>query len=177
MAKTLLTPDALERIESESPEGISSKDVVDLFQGLGVKLSEATFRKYVQQGLLPGCIRRVGEKGKHKGSRGIYPVSVVRRVNLIKKMMDEGLTLEDIRHSFLAFRNDIDALQEALDTLFRDFEAHMKARELEAGDRKVLARQFRETRSNAGSLVKRLEKLGSAIAARPMTGAPGSGVS
>ncbi len=173
MPKHLLNADDLERIETENPEGLSSKEVIDLFQGRGVKLSEATFRKYVQLGLLPGCTRRVGSKGKHKGSRGVYPVNVVRRVNLIKKMMDEGMTLEDIRHSFVAFRNDIDALQDALEALFRDFQQHLEQRALEPVDRKHLSRQFRESRQHASTLVRRLERLGSAIAARPRPGLEG----
>ena len=45
----------------------------------GVRLSEATFRKYVQAGLLPRS-KRVGRKGKHRGSQGLYPVEAVRRI-------------------------------------------------------------------------------------------------
>lgn len=175
MSTRLLNAAELEQLEAENPEGISSRQVIELFQPLGVRLSEATFRKYVQLGLLPGCTRRVGRKGKHKGSQGLYPVTVVRRVNLIKKMMDEGMTLEEIRTSFLAFRNDIDALQDALETLFRDFESQLSERALEPGTRRDLARQFRETRQTATSLVRRLERLGSAIAARPVGGAGATG--
>jgi DNA-binding transcriptional MerR regulator len=172
---TLFSPADLERIEAAHPDGLSSKEVIDLFQGLGAKLSEATFRKYVQIGLLPRSTKRVGEKGKHKGSRGIYPVGVVRRLNLIKKMMDEGMTLEDIRNSFLAFRNDIDALQDALETLFRDFEKHLESRQIPVEKRRTIARQFRESRETAASLVRRLERIGSAIAARPIASPEAAG--
>lgn len=170
MTNDLLDATELERIEAEHAEGLSTRQVIELFQPLGVRLSEATFRKYVQIGLLPGCTRRVGRKGKHKGSQGLYPVTVVRRINLIKKMMDEGLTLEEIRGSFLAFRNDIDSLQDALETLFKDFASQLEGRELAASDRRVLRKEFRQTRITATSLVRRLEKLGSAIAARPLPG-------
>jgi hypothetical protein len=47
----------------------------------------------VQLGLLPRS-KRVGEKGKHRGSRGIYPVEVIRRIDEIRRAMNEGETLE-----------------------------------------------------------------------------------
>ena len=75
----LLEAAELQAVEAQAPEGISSSEVIGLFQARGIKLSEATFRKYVQLGLLPTS-KRVGRKGKHRGSRGVYPVSVVRSV-------------------------------------------------------------------------------------------------
>ena len=73
----------IERVERERSAGISSGEVVRLFEGKGARLSAATFRKYVQLGLLPRS-RRVGRKGKHTGSAGLYPVSgrLVRDVHL-----------------------------------------------------------------------------------------------
>ncbi|MDF1562221.1 MAG: MerR family transcriptional regulator [Deltaproteobacteria bacterium] len=167
MSMNLLTPDEIREIESAFADGISSKEVIDIFLSREVRLSEATFRRYVQLGLLPGCLRRVGQKGKHKGSRGVYPVTVVRRVNLLKKMMSEGMTLEEIQDSFVAFRNDLDALQEAIDTVFREFSSKLEARDLLPERRKTLHQEFRETRRTATALVRRLERIGSAIAASP----------
>ncbi|MFW5878475.1 MAG: MerR family transcriptional regulator [Myxococcota bacterium] len=171
----LFTPAEIDQLEADNPSGLSSREIIEVFRARGVRLSEATFRKYVQMGLLPRSTKRVGEKGKHKGSRGVYPVGVVRRLNLIRKMMDEGMTLEEIRNSFLAFRNDIDALQDALDTLFLDFEEHLRARELPEDRRQSIARQFQETRRTATSLVRKLERIGSAIAAGPVATPPGAG--
>ena len=37
----------------------------------------------------------------------------VRRINAIKKMMAEGLTLEDIRRSFVFLKNHIDQVERA----------------------------------------------------------------
>src|SRR5512141_2880774 len=88
----------------ERARGVTSREVVRLFQSRGARLSAATFRKYVQAGLLPRS-RRVGRKGKHTGSTGLYPVSVVRRVAVIKRMMAAGYTIEDIRGSFVTVRN------------------------------------------------------------------------
>ena len=60
----LFTRKELKEIESSWSEGIPSQEIISLFQDRGIKLSEATFRKYVQLGLLPTS-RRVGQKGKH----------------------------------------------------------------------------------------------------------------
>src|SRR5207244_8115785 len=75
---TLSLHDALPILELEYPQGISAAQIVDFFVPRGVKLAQATFRKYVQLGLLPRS-RRVGEKGKHRGSRGLYPASADRK--------------------------------------------------------------------------------------------------
>jgi len=54
--------DEFDRLEQEYPQGLSAAQIVDFFVPRGVKLAQATFRKYVQLGLLPRS-RRVGEKG------------------------------------------------------------------------------------------------------------------
>src|SRR5437016_10215003 len=110
-------PDEFDRLEAEFPQGISAGQIVDFFAPKGVKLAQATFRKYIQLGLLPRS-RRVGEKGKHRGSHGLYPASAARRIHLIKSLMDEGMTLEDIRRSFVFFRGQLDGVERSLDELF-----------------------------------------------------------
>ena len=55
----LFDPAELARIESEFARGISAGAIVEIFRPKGVRLSEATFRKYVQAGLLP----RAGARG------------------------------------------------------------------------------------------------------------------
>src|SRR5512142_1554396 len=105
-----LQPAEIERFERTHARGVTCRDVVQLFQGRGARLSAPTFRKYVQAGLLPRS-RRVGRKGKHTGSTGLYPVAVVRRIDLIKRMMAEGLTLEDIGESFVALRHRLDDVE------------------------------------------------------------------
>src|SRR5678816_2321292 len=91
----LLPERELAEIERKYPEGLSAAQIVETFRVRAIKLSEATFRKYVQQGLLPRS-RRVGKKGKHQGSMGLYPASAVRRINEIKRMMAESYTIEEI---------------------------------------------------------------------------------
>ena len=85
----------LRAIEDAYPNGITAVQIVEVFTGRGMKLSEASFRKYVQLGLLPRS-RRVGRKGKHRGSLGVYPAKTVRRINTVKRLMAEGHTIEAI---------------------------------------------------------------------------------
>src|SRR5574342_830369 len=117
----LLAPPEIARVARERALGITSREVVRLFEDKGARFSQATFRKYVQAGLLPRS-RRVGRKGKHTGSTGLYPVSVVRRIDLIKRMMAEGRTLEDIRESFVSTRSRLDDVEAGLAALVAELE-------------------------------------------------------
>ena len=98
-AEGLIAEAELVEFERLHPDGLSSAQVVDAFRQRGLKLSEATFRKYVQLGLLPRS-RRVGRKGKHQGSMGLYPATVIRRLNDIRRMMAESYTIEEIQRTF-----------------------------------------------------------------------------
>ena len=150
------------RLERERPGGITTGEVVRLFEARGARLSAATFRKYVQLGLLPRS-RRVGRKGKHTGSTGVYPVAVVRRISLIKRMMAEGYTAEDIRGSFVTVRNRLEdaesGLHELVQELSRKARAHPRRRQFE--DELVQAeRQLRRA-------LQRIERVGGAVATVP----------
>jgi hypothetical protein len=92
--RTLLDDAELDALESEFSEGLSSGEIVDVFCGRGIRFSEATFRKYVQLGLLPRSTR-VGTKGKHKGSKGVYPVGALRQIRL--EFAFVGGELEELR--------------------------------------------------------------------------------
>jgi len=159
----LFSTEELEEIERQRPAGVTSQDVISMFQARGVKLSEATFRKYVQLGLLPTS-RRVGQKGKHRGSRGVYPISVIRRINLVKSMMQQDMTLEDIRDSFLAVQIEMEKTQEALEGLFGSLEE--RTQRLEAGGLVSggLLKELELAQKNATGLMKKLEKISSRLA-------------
>jgi DNA-binding transcriptional MerR regulator len=161
----LLRPDELERIERAHAGGIPASAILEIFRPLGVQLSEATFRKYVQAGLLPRS-RRVGRKGKHKGSLGLYPVEAVRRINVIKKMMAEGHTLEDIRRSFVFHKNHIDALERNLAEVFTGFQEELGERSLGAESHRALREELELLRQRAQDLVRDVARLGSAVTAR-----------
>jgi hypothetical protein len=91
-ARSVLREEEVRAVETTYPDGLTAVQIVDAFTSRGVKLSEASFRKYVQQGLLPRS-KRVGRKGKHKGSLGVYPAKVVRRINAVKQHMLDGYTI------------------------------------------------------------------------------------
>jgi hypothetical protein len=148
----------LDEIEQAHPDGLSSAQVVEVFRARGVKLTEATFRKYVQLGLLPRS-RRVGRKGKHQGSMGLYPATVVRRVNAIKQMMAESYTIEEIQRSFLRFKDEIEALGRGLEQLLLGFERELALPEFETARKKGLGRELDEVRRVADDLLGRIEGL------------------
>ncbi|MBI5549579.1 MAG: MerR family transcriptional regulator [Deltaproteobacteria bacterium] len=170
----LLEPQQLAQIEREHAGGLPARVIVEIFKPLGVRLSEATFRKYVQVGLLPRS-RRVGRKGKHQGSRGLYPVCAVRRVNLIKKMMDEGLTLEEIRRSFVYYRNEIEELERVLDGVLAEHERELGARPLPPGVRRHLQQEVVAARRSGKLLVRQLERIASRLVAG-RAGTPDAGL-
>jgi DNA-binding transcriptional MerR regulator len=155
----ILSPADVARLRRQHAAGITSREVVRLFESRGARLSESTFRKYVQVGLLPRS-RRVGRKGKHTGSTGLYPVEVVHRINLIKRMMAEGMTLEEIRGSFVALRNRLDDVQlgfaSLVEELARKAREHPHRREMES----ELGRAEREVRQ----ALRRIERVGGRVA-------------
>lgn len=157
------------RLERERAGGITSREVVRIFESRGARLSESTFRKYVQVGLLPRS-RRVGRKGKHAGSTGIYPVAVVRRIALIKRMMAEGYTVDDIRGSFVTLRNRLEDVEQGLADLVASIAVkarmHPRKRQFEA----ELGRAGREARA----AFRRLERVGGAVATIGAAEAAGS---
>ncbi len=154
----LLSERELDAIEKQNPEGLSSAQVVEVFSARGIKMSEATFRKYVQLGLLPRS-RRVGRKGKHQGSMGLYPATTVRRVNEIKRMMGESYTIEEIQRSFLRFKDEIEQIERGLKELFTGFERELRRPEFDAARKKTLSRELEEARHAADDLVGRIETL------------------
>ena len=166
----LFEADELMTIEAKMPGGISSQEVISLFQERGVRLSEATFRKYVQLGLLPTS-KRVGRKGKHRGSRGVYPVSVVRRINLIKALMQKGMTLEEIRDSFISIQNDIERVNDAIADLFLRIEERIEHLRHRGELVKPIVMDVATVRAGADRLLKKIERIGSSLAVAGPIGA------
>lgn len=154
----LLTDAELVEIEETYAEGITAVQVVEIFSDRGVRFSEATFRKYVQQGLLPRS-RRIGRKGKHRGSMGLYPAKTVRRVNGIKRLMGEGYTIEEIQEQFLRYTDVIEVLEESLAETFRRLEADVRGPQFDSKVRRTLEREIKEARRTADELMRRLDGL------------------
>jgi DNA-binding transcriptional MerR regulator len=112
----------------------------------------------VQAGLLPRS-RRVGRKGKHTGSTGLYPVSVVRRIDLIKRMMAEGLTLEDIRESFVSTRSRLDDVEAGLTALVGELERRARGHPERSQVERELSRAQRQLRA----ALRRIEWIGGRV--------------
>ena len=145
----------LASLEAQHAEGITAAQLVALFSDRGLRFSEATFRKYVQKGLLPRS-RRVGRKGKHRGSLGVYPSKTIRRVNAIKKLMGEGHTIEEIHDRFLRYTDLIEVLEEQVTDLFLRLNADVEQPRFDKKARKNLAKEIAEAKKSADELLRRV---------------------
>jgi DNA-binding transcriptional MerR regulator len=126
----LLLEEEIGDIERQSPDGLTSRQIVDVFTSRGLRFSEATLRKYVQLGLLPRSVR-VGRKGRHRGSCGIYPAEIVRRVNQVRVMMAADLTIAEIQRSFARFKEEIERVEKGVRELIAGFEREAKGPSLD----------------------------------------------
>ena len=112
-----LTDAQLLQIEADHLEGFTSSELVTAFLERDVHFTEANLRRYVQLGLVPRS-RRVGAAGRQQGSRGLYPVRALRRINRIKELMAEHrFTLEEIQARYVTFQDGIETVDEALNDL------------------------------------------------------------
>jgi hypothetical protein len=159
---SLLREEELRAIETTYADGLTAVQVVDSFTSRGIKFSEASFRKYVQQGLLPRS-RRIGRKGKHKGSLGVYPAKTVRRINDVKQLMVEGYTIEEIQGQFLLYTDLVEGVDENLVELCSRLERD--AERLDAPLRRDVTKDLGEARKDGDQLVKRLKELTRRVAA------------
>lgn len=151
----LLDEAELQAIETENPDGLTAVQVVDIFASRGVRFSEASFRKYVQQGLLPRS-RRIGRKGKNRGSMGVYPTKTVRRINQVKSLMGEGYTIEEIQEQFLRFSDVIETLDEGFSELFARFDEELTKPRFDNRTRRTLTSEIEEAKATADELMERL---------------------
>jgi hypothetical protein len=155
----------LSRLEREHEEGLSSAEILGFLEQYGVKFSEATLRKYVQLGLLPRSVR-VGKKGKHQGSQGRYPATVIRQILRIKEMMADSLTIEQIQREFLFVRGDIEELERVLSRIFENLEQTAKERNRAGAPSRPLTHDLAGARALARELLAKLEGLEARLKAR-----------
>ena len=147
----VLTDDELSRIEREHVEGITSEKIVDLFNRRNLRFTEATLRKYVQLGLLPRS-RRVAISGSQRGSQGLYPATIVRRIQYLKSMLAHH-TIEEIQREFLFVRGDIEELEGALARVFSALGSAVQPRD------EVVLRELTEARTLAAELMAKLSSV------------------
>ncbi|MGN6104038.1 MAG: MerR family transcriptional regulator [Kofleriaceae bacterium] len=158
----LLKEEDLRAIEGAYADGITAVQIVDVFTSRGIKFSEASFRKYVQQGLLPRS-KRVGRKGKHRGSLGVYPAKTIRRINAVKQLMADGYTIEEIQGQFLLYTDLVEGVAEHLTELWSRISADVG--KLDPANRKTLERELAEVRRDGDRVVERLGDLTRKVAA------------
>jgi len=120
--------------ERRNPAGVTVQQLVDAFAG---RLTEATFRKYVQVGLLPRSVR-VGRKGKNRGSQGMYPATVARRIELVRRLMAEGNTIEEIQRDHLFARGEIEELDRSIERAMSALGRQVEHRGDELATRKLV---------------------------------------
>jgi DNA-binding transcriptional MerR regulator len=160
----MIDPETLAQLEKAHAAGFSSAEILDVFARHDVQLSEATLRKYVQLGLLPRSVR-VGRKGKHQGSQGIYPVSVVRQILRIKQMMGESYTIDQIQREFLFIRSEVEQLESMLSRIFKKLDGVLKDRRTERVTSAV-QRDVSDARSLSKELMGRLEAIETKLTSR-----------
>jgi len=155
----------LSSLERQHASGLTSADLIDVCAAHGLQLSEATLRKYVQLGLLPRSVR-VGRKGKHKGSLGVYPVRAIRQLARIKEMMAESYTIEEIRRDFLFVRTDIEQLEQTLGSIFQALARALKQRRQETSAQ-IVVREVNQAKRQGRELVAQLSSIESLLCRRP----------
>ncbi|AKF06478.1 MerR family transcriptional regulator [Sandaracinus amylolyticus] len=145
--------EALRAFERAHPQGLAVQQIVDWFDQGGDRLTEATFRKYVQLGLLPRSVR-VGRKGKHRGSQGLYPATVIGRIETIRRLMAQGFTIEEIQREFFV-RGDVEELGRNLDRVWSAIERRIADR----GGDALAEKQLAEARALGVSLMETLDAI------------------
>lgn len=163
---------ALSQVEKASPQGLTSQEILGWFETNGISLSEATLRKYVQLGLLPRSVR-VGEKGKHRGSKGVYPVRVVRQILLIKKMMAQSMTIEQIQNRFLFMKGELEEVESGLSGIFEKMGGRVQGKDTLVA--RSIARELKVARGVGQDLMIRLRTLESRLTAEHSGRDEGSG--
>lgn len=154
----------LDALEASHPAGLSTQQVVDLFAAKGAPVSEASFRKYVQLGLLPRS-HRVGRKGKHRGSQGVYPASVVRQIESIRRLLAQGYTISELQKRLIFFGGEIDELAQKLDRVLESVASAVAERSLGATE-DVLTAAVSEARALSSDLLGKLRGIERSLAMR-----------
>lgn len=164
------TEERLRDLERAHPAGLKVQEIVDAFGSKGDRLTEATFRKYVQLGLLPRSVR-VGTKGKNRGSQGLYPATVIRRIDTIRRLMGQGYTIEEIQNEFFFIRGDIEELSRSLTRVYGGIERALTFRargseprdgrvgEVGRGTDELTQKKYEEARRLGDELLKALDEI------------------
>jgi hypothetical protein len=158
----------LDALEASRSAGLSTQEVVDLFAAKGAPVSEASFRKYVQLGLLPRSVRvgrRSQEKRKHRGSQGLYPATVVRQIESIRRLLAQGYTIAELQSQLVFFGGEIDELAQKLERVLESV-ARAVADRGRGGPENMLTASVSEARALSADLVGKLRGIERGLAMR-----------
>jgi hypothetical protein len=158
----------LDALEAQRTAGLSTQEVVDLFAAKGAPVSEASFRKYVQLGLLPRSVRvgrRGHEKRKHRGSQGLYPATVVRQIESIRRLLAQGYTISELQTQLVFFGGEIDELAQKLERVLESVARAVTERG-RSGTEDVLTASVSEARALSADLVGKLRGIERSLAMR-----------
>jgi hypothetical protein len=100
----------------------------------------------------------VGQKGKHQGSRGVYPVSVVRQILQIKRMMADSYTIEQIQREIFFMRSELEQLEQTLNRIFRKIDGVVREKRREQIAR-IVTREVGDARALSRELLSRLASI------------------
>jgi hypothetical protein len=159
---SVLGEEELRAIEGLYADGVTAVQIVEVFTTRGIKFSEASFRKYVQQGLLPRS-KRVGRKGKHRGSLGVYPAKTIRRINTVKQLMADGHTIEEIQGQFLLYTDLAEGVEENLRELLSRLAEDIESSDLP--NKAQLERELDSASKDGDRVVEKLNELTRKVAA------------
>ena len=172
--ESLFSEDELVAIETANPDGMSNHGVCAKCHGWNSTepgVYDETWRGDHGDGLIeipdlnvtmavPDTVTRwVGSKGKHKGSKGIYPVGVVRQINEIKLMMGQDYTIDDIRRHFVFVGGEIEELRNLLGRIFGRLEESFASDEEGAFSIAGLHREIVEAENDAKALLAKIEEM------------------
>jgi len=153
----------LDALEARTP-GLSTQEVVDLFATKGAPVSEASFRKYVQLGLLPRSVR-VGRKGKHRGSQGVYPATVVRQIESIRRLLAQGYTISELQKQQVFSGGELEELAQKLERVLESVARTVVDRSTGATE-DVLTAAVSEARALSSELLGKLRGIERSLAMR-----------
>jgi hypothetical protein len=95
-------------------------------------------------------------------------------VNLVKGMMAENLTIEDIQRSFARFKEEIGGVERGVRDLISSFEREARGPSLEIERRRELEKEINEAKRAAGDLLRRITGLEALLSARDRRSVPGT---
>src|SRR5690606_40863464 len=94
-----------------------------------------------------------------------YPVSVVRQILQIKRMMAESYTIEQIQREFLFMRGDLEQLERTLGSIFKKLDAVLKERKKDVAAQ-TMTREVSSARALSKDLLQRLHAIENRIRAK-----------